>query len=81
MISKSLLELLRDILSGTAKEYSNGLTFPGFLLLSGEEYGTTVSLIGIAPLTRNRLNFMSLFWLQNCGSSFEKGLFKVHRTQ
>ena len=50
---------MRSVWSGAAKEY-NGLTFLRFLLLSGEEYGTTVSLVGIDPLIRNRLNFKSL---------------------
>ena len=61
MIGESVPELVRDVPSGTAKKYNNALTFLRFLLLSGEEYGTAVSLVGIAPLTRNRLNFMSLF--------------------
>ena len=62
MIGESVPELVRDVHvpPGIAKKYNNGLTFLRFLLLLGEEYGTTVSLVGIAPSTRNRLNFMSL---------------------
>ena len=51
---------MRNAPSGTAKEYNNGLTFLPFLLLSGEEYGTTVSLVGTDPLIRNRSNLISL---------------------
>lgn len=50
---------LHDAPPETTKEYSNGLPFYDFFYFH-KNNRTTVSFVGIAPLTWNRLNFMSL---------------------
>ena len=61
---------VRNVLSGTAKEYNNGLRF---LSLSGDEFGTAVSLVGIVPNEQMKINVKELMKL-----IISDGFYRIH---